>query len=74
MKNLQTEIDRIVAKEKIEAGLTQGQVSTLARNEQASATSGCRSSCNRGRRNQGWLVICAFLLARNEQASAATGC
>ena len=34
IKNLQTEIDRIVAKEKIEAGLTPGQVSTLARNEQ----------------------------------------
>ncbi|KAF5836383.1 SMAD/FHA domain-containing protein [Dunaliella salina] len=35
IKNLQTEIDRIVAKEKLEAGLTPGQVSTLARNEQA---------------------------------------
>jgi hypothetical protein len=34
IKNLQTEVDRIVAKEKLEAGLTPGQASTLARNEQ----------------------------------------
>eukprot|EP00967_Tisochrysis_lutea_P052990 scaffold65763_cov21-Tisochrysis_lutea.AAC.2 len=38
IKNLQTEIDRIVAKEKLEAGLTPGQVSTLARNEQVCDT------------------------------------
>jgi hypothetical protein len=34
MKNLQTEIDRIMAKERNEGGLTSGQASTLARNEQ----------------------------------------
>jgi hypothetical protein len=34
MKNLQTEIDRIMAKERNEGGLTSGQASTMARNEQ----------------------------------------
>lgn len=37
IKNLQTEVDRIMAKEKLEAGLTPGQAATLARNEQVGA-------------------------------------
>ena len=36
MKNLQTEIDRIMAKERQEGGLTTGQAATMARNEQVS--------------------------------------
>ena len=43
IKSLQTEVDRIVAKERQEGGLTQGQASTLARNEQVPVM--CVSGC-----------------------------
>lgn len=49
IKNLQNEIDRIVAKEKLEAGLTPGQTSTLARNEQVGFSSGSDSQTKIGR-------------------------
>lgn len=46
IKNLQGEVDRIMAKERQEGGLTQGQAATLARNEQVRES--CVCACMHG--------------------------